>query len=238
MDAQVSALVQTSAPGAQIELFDLDPTGIDPNQIIMRFFPGSNEAASLGSARWRGNVYQPYPIEVDGIDFSGKGTLPRPMIKVSNINGLITTLIRNLGGVGGIILTRWKTYRDFLDDGATPNPSGYLPVDIFVLDRIVTHNRMVVEIECRSVLDFERKKLPSRQMLQSACTHSYRVPNQTGGFVYTNVTCPYVGTAYFDAKGRSTTAASDQCGKKLGDCKLRFGTAPLPTRAFPGVGRY
>lgn len=44
---------------------------------------------------------------------------------------------------------------------------------------------------------------------------------------------------YYTRLNASTgNAAEDQCGKQLSSCKLRFGdNGPLPTRAFPGVGR-
>ena len=51
--------------------------------------------------------------------------------------------------------------------------------------------------------------------------------------------CPYAAAAMFDRKGKAVTdPAEDVCGKRIRDCKLRFGeNGRLPTRAFPGVGR-
>ena len=88
-------------------------------------------------------------------------------------------------------------------------------------------------------MDQEGRKLPGRQVLKDACTHIYRFPDGMGDFDYTNATCPYVGTDYFEATGASTNdPALDKCGKKLSDCRLRFGQhGVLPTRAFPGVAR-
>jgi len=237
MDTAITKRLQLSAPGAKIELFDLDFTPVNSGIGVLRWYPGSAEDSPLGTISWRGNLYEPHPVEIDEIDVSGAGSLPRPKIKVSNVKGDITTLIRNVGSIGGAILTRWQTFTDYLDGQPDANPNGYLPLDVFILDRIVTLNKQVVEVECRSVLDFEREQLPAREMLQSACRHIYRVWNGAE-FTYKNVSCPYTGTASFTAIGENTSQANDQCGKRLSDCKLRFPNSPLPTRAFPGAGRY
>lgn len=57
------------------------------------------------------------------------------------------------------------------------------------------------------------------------------------GFDYTNVECPYTGTAMFDDHDNVTTdPKQDHCSKHLTGCVLRFGAGnELPFGAFPGV---
>lgn len=73
-------------------------------------------------------------------------------------------------------------------------------------------------------------------------------PDGSGKFIYANATCPYMEDKYFLPNGFSTLNGQpdgdpvppekDQCGKRLSDCKKRFGEhAVLPIRAFPGMAR-
>lgn len=239
MESRLARRVQTSAPGSLVELYDLDLTPIDPTAPIIYFISSANESVGAGFVTWRGNQYFPQPMKIDGIDTTTKGSLPRPTLSVSNIFGAVTGIIQQYGRVSGAILTRWQTFDVYLDNGADPNPDGHLPIDQFILDRIVSHNKLEVQIECRSFLDFGVQNLPNRLVLQNICTHTYRIFNSsTGLFDYTNATCPYNGGPSFDTNGNPTSAPFDDCSRQLtSGCRKRFGTQPLPIRAFPGVGR-
>lgn len=231
--------VQLAAPGAIVELFELDLTPLDVTAPTLYFFDGSKETSGIGEVHWQGNTYVPLPIKVEGCDVAASGSLPRPTLFMSNVLGTVTALIKEYGGVGGAILTRWQTFDVYLDDGPQPNPDGHLPVDVFVLDRISAYNRREVQIECRSFLDFEKTMLPARIIFQGACTHTYRAFNATTGqFDYTKATCPYADTPCFDEFDNAVSAQDDNCGRRLSSCRARFGTQPLPTRQFPGVGRF
>ena len=102
-----------------------------------------------------------------------------------------------------------------------------------------------VEWELRSVLDLEGKYIPKRVCLRNICTHRYRIwrvnedLEEGGQFDYSCTECPYTGTVYFNKNGERTNLPSeDSCGKKLSDCKKRFGeTAELPFGGFPGMTR-
>jgi lambda family phage minor tail protein L len=239
MSAEFAQLARRSAPGNLVELFDLDLTPLDPLAGVLHFIPGTDEGRALGKALWLGNEYTPFPIEVTGCDVVGKGTLPRPTLKVANVLGTVTSLIRLYGTVAGAVLTRWQVFRQHLDDGATPTANGHLPVDVYELDRVVTRDRMSVEIECLSALDFHGKKLPARTVMRNICSLVYRKVNADGTFDYATATCPYVGTATFDRQGNPCAPASDQCSKQLGTgCKVRFVNTQVPFGGFPGVGRF
>lgn len=240
MDHMLGRRVQLAAPGSLIELFDLDLSTIDPTAGVLHFYPDSDESRAFGEVLWRGNSYAPQPIKIEGIETAAQGSLPRPKITISNILGTVTALIREYGRVSGAVLTRWQTFDRYLDNGNAPNPDGHFPIDVFVLDRVVEYNRIQVQIECRSFLDFEQKQLPGRLIFQSACSHSYRLWDATlGEFDYTKATCPYAGDLMYNELGQEVyVGASDSCGRKLSDCRLRFPGQALPTRAFVGAGRY
>lgn len=239
MDVKLGRRVQLAAPGSLVELFDIDLTPVDASAPILHFYPGSKENAGAGQINWRGNAYFPLPIKIEGIDTGARGSLPRPVISVSNVLGAVTDIIRTYGRISGGVLTRWQTFSNYLDNGEDPNPDGHLPIDQYILDRVQAHNRLEVQIECRSFLDFSVSQVPARLVLQSACSHTYRLWDPiTATFNYVTATCPYNGTASFDAEGNPVSSPQDDCGRELSDCRLRFGTEPLPTRAFPGAGRF
>ena len=53
-----------------------------------------------------------------------------------------------------------------------------------------------------------------------------------------DMACPYTGSACYTKNGETTTAANDDCGRRLSDCVLRFGQEnPLPYGGFPGLAR-
>jgi len=115
----------------------------------------------------------------------------------------------------------------------------HYPVDVFRVEEKTAHNKVFVEWTLASVVDQQGTKLPRRQVLANACDHIYRrYDSPTGQFDYGKATCPYVGSAIFDAQGNVVAAAAlDRCGKQRRDCSFRFPDDPLPTHAFFGAGR-
>ncbi len=98
---------QAPNPSAIIELFELELiTAIHGSNEIYRFHAGAN-LVDNGDIIWRGNSYLKFPIEADGFEYSGQGTLPRPKIRVSNIFGTVTAIILSLPvGLEGAKVTR------------------------------------------------------------------------------------------------------------------------------------
>ncbi len=239
-NANISRSVQVSAPGRMVELFDIDFTPINPLAGEAHFYPTKKEDGGLGMINWRGNQYLPLPISLSGVSVSGRGALPRPVIRASNVLGTMTTVLKTFGSIGGAILTRWVTFAQYLDDGDSPDIDAHLPVDVWVLDRVLSHNKLEISVECRSLLDFSRQRLPRRQMLRTFCNHTYRQWDEDlGNFDYTRASCPYMGSVYLNELDQATTAPFDKCSKKLtGGCRGRFGTQALPYRGFPTMGRF
>ena len=120
MAVPVSALQEIN-PGAVIELFtlQLDAT-LHGSTTIYRFHNGANLNAN-GEVVWAGNSYQRFPIQCEGFEFTGTGTLPRPTISVSNILGTLTTIMQDVNqttvgnDLNGAKLTRIRTLARFLD---------------------------------------------------------------------------------------------------------------------------
>ena len=176
MAVPVSA-TQEINPGAIVELFTLtlDST-LHGASTVYRFHNGAN-LNSNGKVVWNGNEYERFPIQCEGFEFTGTGTLPRPTISISNILGTITAIMQNVNettignDLNGTKLVRIRTLVRFLDavnfpgntnPHGTPDPTAEFPQEIYFLDRKVSENRGVVQWEAISALDLVNVKLPKR----------------------------------------------------------------------------
>jgi len=187
---------------------------------------------------YNGNSYIPIAFEAEGFEWNGQGSLPQPRIKVSNVNKILLSAVIGVNDLLGATFTRIRTFRKFLDDGVSPDPSAIYPKEIYTITRKAVHNKIYIEFELGASIDQEGVMIPARLCLRNLCTHRYRVWDaDTGAFDYTNATCPYTELASFTKTNVFTsTSSEDKCGKNLDSCRLRFGNNPLPTRAFPGIG--
>ena len=223
MTVPVSAL-QEIAPGAIIELFELElNTAQHSANDTYRFHAGTS-LNNNGEVVWNGNSYQRFPVEADGFEYSGNGQLPRPKIRVSNILSTITALLLTLpDGLEGAKFTRIRTLARYIDavnfpggvSPYSPDPLAEFPREIFYVDRKTIENREVVEFELAAAFDLAGVSAPKRQCIANICQ-----------WVYKSTECGYSG-------GLPT------CLKTLTDCKAHFGaTAELPFGSYPGIGAF
>lgn len=222
-------------------------TVVDATTFTFNLFEAVNSDATgdylkairlANTIKYDGEEYTPIAFEATGFEWNGQGSQPNPKIRVSNINRVMLAAVITANDGIGADFTRIRVFRKDLDDGTRRDPTLFFPKEVYRLNRKTVHNRIFIEWELSSSMDQQGVKIPGRQCLKRTCTHRYRVWNATTGtFDYTNATCPYVGTNYFDAQDRHTSnPASDACGKLLSSCSARFGSDPLPTRAMPGIG--
>ncbi|OYQ41105.1 phage minor tail protein L [Rhodoferax sp. TH121] len=222
--------VQKLAPGAIVDLFELDATALGGS--VIRWHNGVN---ALGNdVVWQGNSYTRFPVEAGGFARSGQGSMPRPTMKVANVSGLVGALARELRDLCGAKVTRRRTFVKYLDavnfpGGVNPqaDPNVGFPNEVWFVDRKAAENGIYVEFELSAAFDVQGVKLPRRQCIQNVCTWMYR-----------SAECGYAGGPVADKTDAPTSnPALDQCGKRLASCKLRFGQfEPLPIGSFPGVG--
>lgn len=227
----ITADIQSLTPGNIIVLYELDTRpikGID----ILRFHDGTNQVGQ--SVTWAGNRYVTFPVEATGFEKNGSGSLPRPKLRVANVDGLLGQLARELGGLEGAKLVRTRTFLKYLDaanfpGGVNPtaDPSQYIEREIWYVSRKSIENRIALEYELSSSFDVTGVKLPKRQVIQNTCCWTYRGSE-----------CGFAGGPVADTLDQPVTVISqDSCGKRLSSCKLRFGAnATLPFGGFPGAG--
>ena len=217
--------------GTRVTLFVMDASEIGGE--VLRFTPGPWDGSPVV---FDGDTYAPIPIEADGFEWSGKGDLPTPKLSISNVGSAFVTMLIGTTDLLGAVVTRIRTFRQFLDAGDDPDPTAIL-AETYRVERKAELTRNSLVLELASQLDHEGVMLPRRVALKRTCTHRYRVWDGTA-FDYTNATCPYVGAASFDRLGNATNDPNDNCGKRLSDCRLRFGqNARLPFRGFPAMGQ-
>jgi len=220
-------------PSAIIELFEvhLDNT-LHGSTDVYRFHAGAN-ADIDGNVVFNSNTYTRIPVKAEGFEFSNTGTLPRPTLTISNLDGTITTLLLLVNAttagndLGGAEVRRIRTLKKFLDGESTADPNAKFPDERWYVDRKANESRDSVTFELASKFDLAGQKLPKRQVVANVCQ-----------WVYRSSECSYTGTDYYDVNGNEVdTEAEDVCGKRVASCKLRFGnTAELPFGSFPGAG--
>lgn len=243
--ATVRAELAKLNPSSIIELFEVKTsTRLHGACEIYRFHSGVNAKAVSGHLIWAGSTYYAWPVEADGFEYSGQGTLPRPKIRIANVDGTITAVLLEVNqftygsDLLGAEVKRIRTLARFLDavnfDGdvnpfGTPDPTSSLPDERYYIDRKSAETREVVEFELVAAFDLAGVRLPKRQTINNVCQWQYR-----------GVECGYAGNTFFDENDNVVYDANkDICGKRLTSCEKRFGeNAPLPFGSFPGVGQY
>lgn len=232
-DTDLKRTQQLFDPGRLVILFELDATALGGP--ISRF---TSTALESSAVTFGGNTYIPINAEADGFDADSDSSLPTPTLRVSNVEFTFQSLLYGFNDLVGATFRRIRTFRQFLDDGADPDVDARFPDDIYLVSRKIQQNKISVEWELKSPLDQEDRFLPGRQILKTSCSQIYRV--WTGSeFDYTNATCPYAGTSYFNVNGGAEALPeNDRCGKRLSSCRLRFGeNGVLPFGGFPGVAK-
>ena len=223
----------TIAPSAIIELFELTlDSSLHGSTDTYRWHSGCN-ADITGNIIWNGNSYARLPVEASGFEYSNTGTLPRPTLSISNLDGNMTTLLLLVNAttpgndLGGATVKRIRTLKKYLDGQPGADPHAKFPDECWYVDRKASESRDAVSFELASKFDLAGVMIPKRQIIANICQWQYR-----------SAECGYTGSSYWDTNDNSVgTLAQDKCGKRLGSCKLRFGaTAELPFGSFPGAG--
>lgn len=215
--------IQSLSPSALIELFVLDTSHL-PDGGLMHFHAATNELQQ--PVVWQGQTYTPLPVEADGFDLSSQGTLPRPKLRVANINGMFSGEVMKYDDLVGCKVTRKRTFVRFLDavNFTAGNPSAdpyqHFPDDVWYVERKNEENRYLIEFELSSAFDLQGVMLPKRQVLQNACPWRYR-----------GTECGYGGTP-FDKNNEPCAPQQDFCNKTLESCEKRF----LAWRGLSGIG--
>jgi phage-related protein len=113
--------LQKINPSAIIELFKVELNILlHGSSTVYRFHAGTNQLN--GDIIWQGDTYERYPIQAEGFEYSGTGSLPRPTLTISNVFGFVSALIINTNKVTakndlqGAKFTRLRVLASSLDN--------------------------------------------------------------------------------------------------------------------------
>lgn len=253
--APIFRVVRNFNVGELITMYKLDLTklGGEVYHFTNNIFEERVEVA------FAGQTYTYMPVAMEGIDVSSDGGPPQPRFSIATAGGPVNALIRQYKDLRGAKVTRIRTFAEFLDmrpngaGGVEVNPGAdplaTLPQDVFIVDRKLSANKTMAELQLVAPTDQEGIQLPLRVVTKRYCDLVYRIPDGVGGFVYTgrHNPCPWGsevpdGGRYYDENNRPCTAAQDRCSKNIKGCALRFKdgmtgeTTPRPHHALPFSG--
>jgi lambda family phage minor tail protein L len=194
-----------------------------------------------GPFTFQGVQFERVDLEYEGFEWNGQGAMPQPTIRITNVGKLLSGPLFEFEDLIGAKLIRLRTYRQFLDGGASADPTAHYDPDIYTVEQKTAHDKEHIEWKLAAAMDQDGRTLPGRTVYRDVCAWRYRIWDPSlGAFNYNNVTCPYTGGAMFDINGNPTgDPAQDRCSHRLTDgCRVRFGRyADSPIGAFPGVSR-
>ena len=212
-----------SDPSAELYLFVLDATVCGGG--ISYIAPEPNALGT--SITWQGQAYTVLPIQVEGFEWSTKGTLPRPKMRVSALGGVIGGMIRDYGDlVGATVITKhfFARHLDAINfpGGVNPNvdPTAGWPDEPWIVERKTSETKDVIEFELVTPMDRQNALIPKQRVTANVC-----------GWKSASV-CPF--------------SVNGLCGKRLTDCKVHAAgdglglpafAGGLPFGAFPGTAR-
>ena len=252
----LSDQLQKLAPTAVIDLFEVHLTSaVNGSDSVLYYHAGTNNLVE--NVVFNGKTYPAAPVEVDGFAFSAKGTLPRPTLKVANVNNGISALLLTVNPLKAEV-RRIRTFKKFLDPvnfgpqliltedddllvtqqnanfiiGVSGNDTAdpdAKSVETWYIDRVASENLQFVEFELTARLDLINLQLP-RRVVNEFCPWKYR-----------GTECGYNGSNFFDVHDDPTFEANDVCGKRLSSCRARFpdgkgdGAEAIPFGGFVGA---
>jgi lambda family phage minor tail protein L len=214
-------------PSALVDLYILDLNPIGVSQIYF-FYPGT-DADNL-PLNYLGQTYNPWPVVMSGFVRKGDGSENRPKASVSNINGAITGEVDLYDDLVGATLTRRRTLKSYIDADIAEFAD-----ELYFIEQKTAENATVINFDLSSPLDYIDKQLPGRLAIANACPWRYKSTANGSG-------CSWPGidsSKWFDRNGDPVMSSTlDECGKRLSDCKLRFGANnELDYGGFPSLGR-
>jgi len=226
----INADVHKLEPGALIDLYvlNLNPIGVPE---VHYFYPGVGD--SNQQVKFQGQLYTPWPVKIEGLEKRGTGSEKRPKLTISNYMAVFTAYIELNNDLVGAAFERRRTLAKYLDTEVADITT--YSKELFFVEQKTFEDPMYMEFELASAMDFVSKRLPSRIAISNSCPWQYSSTDNGSG-------CGWPATdnsRWFDKAGAQVfTAQEDTCGKRLTDCKIRFGvTAPLDFGGFPALGR-
>ncbi len=200
----VNATADSFNPSALLSLYELDSRYVSVNGQLLRWHDGVN--GLYKPLVFNGITYTPFPVQVTDMTIDGKGTLTRPKLTASNVNGYMSQFLLTMGDLVGARFTRRRVFARFVDgvnfaNGVnpfgTPDPTAAYDDEVFFVSRKVSEDPNLVQLETTSPFELDNVQLPRRPLLSINCVFVFMDPE----------TCGYSGPPVSDQWGKSFTAA-------------------------------
>ena len=131
-------------------------------------------------------TYTAFPVEAEGFETRGTGTLPRPLVRFANVNQYWNAFLSDYDDLVGAKVIRRKTLEKYLaTSGKTvANDPNCPPVefnrDLYYIERKTKETPQLVEFELASAFDVQGVKLPRRTIIAARCPWKYKDTDQGG----------------------------------------------------------
>jgi len=168
----IDQLVGLQNLDAIIELYILDLSIFDPDREPYRFCNWSQTNGS--SLFYAGEEYEPMPVECTGFQINSNNAPSEPQMRVSNVGLTWTGLVNAWEDLVGAKLIRRRVLRRYLDDGATPSPTGHWPDEPWFIECKTGENKLTVTFSLSTAFALDDVRLPKRLALRHTCSWTYR----------------------------------------------------------------
>lgn len=242
----ITSDIQKLEPGGKVQLIEVDGSEFDGPTLRFHAYnlphaPEEIDAAEGGikpkSIWWQGNEYGAWAYEIEGMAKNSDGSPARPLLRVANIDGLISSLCLQFDDMALAKVTIYETFAHYLDarnfpeGNPTANPEEFFKQVYFIDRKMSEVAGEAVEFELSSPFDLQGVMIPGRQ-IHNLCFWCMKGDYRSGRG------CNYTDNKYFDERGEPVDdPALDKCGGLISDCKKRFGeNEPLDFGGFPAAG--
>lgn len=173
------------APTALLDLFELDmnPIGVNTQLYLVSATSSNYQAIVFG-----GQTYIPFPVLMSEQGYDGQGSIVRPKLKVSNINGFVSSLLLQNQDLVGATITWTRVFARFIDavnftngiSPYTPDANAAYAPEIYYIFRKTGENQQEVNFELATSFEMDGRKLPSMTVLANFCQWRYREQGTCG----------------------------------------------------------
>jgi len=207
-------VVQKQDPGSElVELFELTLS----DGTVLYFHPDFDSDNSTASEEgyiyfrertspYNVKSYMPFPIQVDGIEYSADGAQNRPNLTVANVTSVFDTEIgdfKNDDLVGQPVVKRTTLKKYLYEPGGSAGaydsttPPIEFPIQKYIIDRVSQENPISVTFELASPFDLGGIQIPNRSVLGKYCSWEYQGNdlNSRGGCIWSKNSLIELGTS-------------------------------------------
>lgn len=185
---------------------------------------------NIAGVSFNGQAYEAVPISFNWTGLTADGAIPGSKLVVSDESGYLGGLIQSMGGFIGSILRVRRTWKAYLDNQITSDPTQIVGDLKLIINQRTFEPQVQIEFDCIGGMDFQRQTIPARGFYRR-CQWLLRTSTYDDGNCQARLDINY------NLSGNITSDSTRECRHDLEQCKQyhghvrRFG-------GFPGVRRF